>query len=545
MARVQRRGSNTSRRKNPQEIIAEVGATIASSVVLEDVLKAVVRQIGEALGADTCDIHDYDAESDLLTFVANWALHEDPGIADYLGTSFPPAERGSFLPLVRERRTIELHVDDPDLPADERREMERWTDLTTLDTPLVYGDEVIGVLGLTDRHVRHYARDERWLFAQLAVLAAITIHNARMFRRQEEQNRHLASLLDASRALTSTVVLEEVLSLVARKTAEALGATRCSILEQDAQDAGLRLRCTYPPQPAASDQEPAADLETIAVSASPAAGSVLVERVDDPELDAARRAALTSRGEGARLVVPLAYGDERLGLLAVTRSSQGRSFGAAEIELAQGLSEQAAAAIQNARLYQTLQQQAVTDALTGLYNFRYFQERLQEEVSRALRYGLPLSLIMLDIDGFKDFNDSHGHLMGDDALRSIGKLLRGRLRQHVDIPARYGGEEFVVILPSTAIDTTWSPGRAPGEGGGAPAIGAAMVAERLRHDIEDESVTAGPVALPEPVTVSLGVAELLRHGRDATELIAAADRALYAAKRAGKNRVGIAERPRT
>jgi diguanylate cyclase (GGDEF)-like protein len=520
-----------------QEIVAEVGATIASSIVLEDVMATVVRQIGEALGAATCDIHEYDGESDLLTFVANWAVNEDPAVFDYLGTSFPPSDRPSFLPVVRERRSIEMHIDDPDLPDLERREMKRWNDLTTLDTPLVFGDEVIGVLGLTETRVRHYTDDERRLFTQLAVLAAIAIHNARMFRRQDEQNRHLSSLLDASRAVTSTVELDEVLALIAGQ-AVALGCASCAIYEL-AEDGGALLLRSGSGREAAVDA--ATDDEAVTGSGleMALAGEIVVERATDASLPAARRSALVKRGVGVLLSVPLVYGGDVRGLMEFVGPEDGRRFTAAELELARALGEQAAAAIENARLYQTLRHQAVTDGLTALYNFRYFNERLQEETARALRYDLPLSLIMLDIDDFKAFNDRHGHQAGDEALRAVGRILSTRLRQHVDIPARYGGEEFVVILPSTGIEAAASGDDA------APAAGhiegAAAVGERLRRQIEDESPTAGLVHLPQPITVSIGVAELTLHGDDADQLIAAADRALYRAKREGKNRVIVAE----
>ena len=164
-----------------------------------------------------------------------------------------------------------------------------------------------------------------------------------------------------------------------------------------------------------------------------------------------------------------------------------------------------------------LAQLAVTDGLTGLYNHRHFHERLALEVERSERSGLALSLLMLDVDHFKQFNDTHGHPAGDEVLRQLARVLADTRRAN-DVVARYGGEEFAVIL----VDT--------------PKFTAAKVAERVRerinaHDFTDAAQKAGPI------TVSFGAATFPEDGSDAEALVRAADTALYAAKRAGRNRV--------
>ena len=131
-------------------------------------------------------------------------------------------------------------------------------------------------------------------------------------------------------------------------------------------------------------------------------------------------------------------------------SEPARAFAEDELEILQLVANQAAAAVENARLYGRVELIAITDGLTGLYNHRHFYERLAQEVKRALRYGLPLSLLMIDIDDFKLFNDRFGHPAGDALLRALAACSRRETRQQVDIVARYGGEEFAVILPSTA-----------------------------------------------------------------------------------------------
>lgn len=158
-----------------------------------------------------------------------------------------------------------------------------------------------------------------------------------------------------------------------------------------------------------------------------------------------------------------------------------------------------------------VQQQALTDPLTGLLNRRGFEQRLQEEIDRSLRYNVPMALLMVDIDHFKDINDTFGHVIGDEILRMVAQLLRENVRRH-DIVARYGGEEFAIILPATGCE-------------GTPILG-----ERIRRAVQQ---AAWPYV---PVTISVGGACHDATMTNATDLLTAADHALYDAKRSGRNR---------
>jgi len=165
-----------------------------------------------------------------------------------------------------------------------------------------------------------------------------------------------------------------------------------------------------------------------------------------------------------------------------------------------------------------LRQLAITDGLTGLYNYRYFKEQWNQEIIRAQRHSLSLSLIMIDIDHFKLYNDTHGHLAGDEVLRAIGHLIRSNIRK-IDIPARYGGEEFAVILPETA--------KAP----------ATFVAEKLRKLVEECPIPHEEKQPGGKLTISLGVSTFPDDGQSPEQLIDVADQRLYKAKQNGRNRV--------
>ena len=218
------------------------------------------------------------------------------------------------------------------------------------------------------------------------------------------------------------------------------------------------------------------------------------------------------------LAAPLVTEASVLGLLTLVAPDDG-SFDEQAARAVGALAGQGAVAIENARLHRLIQKQARTDGLTSLANHREFQEQLAHEVERAQRFGVPVGLVLLDLDDFKAVNDSYGHLAGDNVLKAVSGALRGAIRD-IDQASRYGGEEFAVILPHTTVE------------------GATRLAERLRQAIA-ERVANAPDGRQIRITASFGVAGLPAHAATQVELIAIADAALYRAKQSGKNRVSV------
>ncbi len=219
----------------------------------------------------------------------------------------------------------------------------------------------------------------------------------------------------------------------------------------------------------------------------------------------------------AMLLLPLVAGNQVMGVARFERDAPG-TFAERDISRIQSLASQSAATLANVHAHQDIYSQAVTDALTGLYNRRHMQMVLADECRRAQRYSHPLSVIMLDVDGFKSYNDTYGHVQGDVLLKMLSGILQTSVRG-VDSIGRFGGEEFIVVMPETPPEEAY------------------QAAERLRHAVA-QTIFPGFADDPELVvfkTISLGVATFPSVTSDPQSLVTLADNALYRAKRGGRN----------
>jgi diguanylate cyclase (GGDEF)-like protein len=234
------------------------------------------------------------------------------------------------------------------------------------------------------------------------------------------------------------------------------------------------------------------------------------ERPVEAERDGVHALAAALRGRSA-------HGYRRtLGFLSIARREQ--PFDSAERDLFAYLAAQTSVSLDNASLHETVQAQARTDALTGLYNRRHLEAVLESEIGRSHRFGSEVGLVMVDLDGFKPINDTYGHQDGDRVLIEIATLLK-RMTREVDQLARYGGDEIAIVLPESDVE------------------GAVNLAERIRVAIEALEVERTAGGAPLRLTASFGVASLPESGTDRDSLVAVADAALYRAKRGGGNRV--------
>lgn len=218
---------------------------------------------------------------------------------------------------------------------------------------------------------------------------------------------------------------------------------------------------------------------------------------------------------------PIVVNEQNLGVLAMGRTTPGNIFDADQVQFGMLFAQLVALVLDNAQLRETLRQQSIRDPLTELFNRRYMEETLERQIRRMTRHDTPLSIIMLDIDHFKKFNDNFGHPAGDALLRAMGQFLKHQVRAE-DVACRYGGEEFALILPEATLEVAYQR------------------AEVVRETVKELQVHYAGEALG-PITLSLGVATFPQHGSTSEAVLKAADVALYKAKQSGRNRVLKAE----
>ncbi len=218
-----------------------------------------------------------------------------------------------------------------------------------------------------------------------------------------------------------------------------------------------------------------------------------------------------------QLLAPLIHRDQRFGLVIVGNKHNRSPYSASEIEIFSLLTNFLSVALSNARMYKEMERISLTDPLTGLFNRRYFENYLHTEIARARRFDHPLSLVMLDVDNFKNYNDQLGHLNGDRLLKKLAKIMNNTARS-TDVISRYGGEEFCVILPEISPE------------------GAYQFSERLRDIVFSHPFEQREVQPNGHISVSLGTATYPMDAQMTRELVEKADIAMYRAKKSGKNR---------
>lgn len=385
--------------------------------------------------------------------------------------------------------------------------------------PIIIHGRVIAFFSLDKTEPNFYRPEHADYLAAFAGHAALTIENARLYseaqRRSEEQRILYAATRDFSAGLDEAAIFEAIVHHLVK----ALDAARCVILRWESlqEQLVMAFACTaattmddiemgrvYSLREVPILQQVLTSAEAVFINTDQDVDGTFLVQLDCPKL----------------LLLPLATGLKTAvhGLVVVGRTGSDPDFTTAELQLGQSLATQAATALENARLYAEVEALAVTDSLTGIANRRAFDRALEREFVRARHYGYPLALIMVDIDSFKHYNDTYGHLAGDVRLRAVAQLLAQSVRE-VDFVARYGGEEFAIILINTDRQA------------------AIAVAEQIRRKAE--------MSCPEPLnglpvpgyTLSLGVAAFPDDAQTPMALLLAADNAELAAKRAGKNRV--------
>jgi diguanylate cyclase (GGDEF)-like protein len=376
----------------------------------------------------------------------------------------------------------------PDVTKDPRYTGSSSNTRSELAIPLMVRDEVVGVLDCQSDRPEFFDNETVDLLTLFATQASIGLQNAKLYSMLQRRAAQLEAINAIAKRTTVELDLKELLDRLCTQLPNAFPVDRVLIFLRD-EDGNLILRA-----------------QQGARSNALKVGDALPDNYPH-----------TVAGDGREEVcLPLVSFGENLGLL-VCVTKPGEAFLPNDIQALESVADILATATQNARYVDRVRQLAYRDGLTGVFNRRYFDSRLVEEITRAARYGGGVSVLMIDLDRFKEINDAFGHMIGDDVLRAVSTIFMRHLRK-VDVVCRYGGEEFAVVLPAT-------------QGGSA-----ASVADKLRRAI----ACAQYPGVTLPVTVSIGVAEFPANGITRDDIVRAADAALYQAKENGRNRVCLA-----
>lgn len=338
---------------------------------------------------------------------------------------------------------------------------------------------------------------------------------SRMLELEESRDETRRYVERLGEALRSTHDLSKLLSVVLETAVAAVQARSGAVwlLAPSRVELSLKVSRGFPPE--ALDRRTRVG-EGLAGDVAQTRRPVLI-----PSSGALPTAAPWEPQEPTMIAVPLESETQLIGVISLYGRTHPKPFDATDLETVRSLARQAAVGVENVLLHQEAQRLSITDGLTSLWNYRFLNMRLAQEIERAIRFTRSLSLLVIDIDHFKQINDRFGHQRGDAILAELANRIVSETRAQVDTVARYGGEEFVLLLPETPLE------------------GGRVVAEKIRGSIASKPFGAEDEAIS--VTVSIGLACFPQHGSTAQTLLRAGDQALYEAKGRGRNVVVSAD----
>lgn len=390
--------------------------------------------------------------------------------------------------------------------------------------PLKTPEGVIGIVTLGKKEKEEeYSQLEVNFLNLLASQASAAFQSAKLYdkvanysRELDKQMHSLSMLYDISKALNFIDDLTKLLAMILDQAIAVIEAEKGSLMLLDDKTDELVVRVVRGIDKVVEQKILDGEIQCTKLKRGEGiAGKVLVSGkpvlIDDVSKETQFKEAKQTRVDSI-LCVPLKIGDDPIGVINITNKKYGKKFNQDDLKILNTLAEQAAVAINNARLYEL----AITDGLTKLFIRRHFMQLLFEELNRSRRYNRKITLIIADIDHFKGFNDTYGHQVGDLVLVEIAKIFRHNVRL-TDKIGRYGGEEFCIMLPETEIE------------------GGMILAERLKQATEECKIIHEERVLK--VTASFGVSEFPKDANEIEKLIKTADLALYEAKLTGRNRV--------
>jgi diguanylate cyclase (GGDEF)-like protein len=516
-------GVNPDRYLSEVTILSEVARAISGDFDLDNLLDKILAfgiqvisqaQIGEILLIE-------EARRDRLVVRGTYGFTKDmKGNEHFMGEGYTGW-------VAQEKKPLISH----DVPSDYSRGkyVSRFTPLkmemniqSSIAVPVMIRDKIYGVIILHSTTETHaFDQEDLRLLTVISDQVAIAIENNRLYNETQASLAEHQALYSIGLMLTRTEDMPGTLDLIVDSAVRISGAPAGSLALYDRNKREFYLASSKGFSPAFATLprwrlREGGLTSKILKEDQPLVISDISDTIDDVS------SILIKEGIKSLVALPLRLENRVVGILYVD-DFEPHDYTRRELSALVLLANQATIALLKAQALEQTMELAITDGLTKLFNHRYFQERLDQEVRRSRRYKHMLSLIMCDLDYFKTYNDQFGHPRGDTALKTVANILRGMTRE-TDIIARYGGEEFVVILPETDREEAFK------------------LANRICSAIEEEEFFGEETMPNGKFTISLGVASMPDDAGNKQALIDAADKALYVAKKQGRNQVAVARK---
>lgn len=496
-------GHDAHRRTQEYELLTEIGKAISSRLDQDEILRTIQVELGQIF--DTSNFYIAFQEGDEIRFELevrdNRVLPKRTrpvrnSFTEHVMRTGDPLLIRSELEKTRARLGIS-HV--PDRPAK-----------CLIATPVFLGNKATGVM-VAMHPEREFAFEQRDLdvLVTAAGQVSVAVENARLFAEEQRRSRQLAFLNNISKTAISSDDPVHMLSQIVGEIQKNFSFDHIGIGLLDYGTKEIEIKAE-------------AGATAHAMGKRIPLGNGILGRVARTGERALVQNAMPGNLKGilpdarAILCIPITYAESLLGVLNV-ESSHEDAFSPQDVLILNTLADLLATALHNAFVFQKLQQQSITDGLTGIKTRRFFWESLSAEWKRASRSGRPFSVVLIDLDKFKEVNDTMGHFEGDLVLARVGRLLEQKSRQS-NVVARYGGDEFIILMPETGADQ------------------AQVLAERLR-----QWISADPMLNEHHITGSFGVASFPVHGFSIEDIIRVADAGMYVSKRSGGNLVSTAQ----
>src|SRR5277367_3964513 len=491
------------RRTKEYELLTEIGQAISSHLNQDEVLRTVYAELGQIF--DTSNFYIAFQEEDEIQFeleiessitLPRRSRRAGNGLTEYVLRTGQPLLIESDLEQVRSKLGVDLV---PPRPA-----------RSFCAVPIFLGGRPAGVMAVlsTERESQFQARDLEVMQTAAGQLG-VAIENARLFTEEQRRARHLAFLNSISKMAISSEDAEQMMADIVREIQKNFHYDHIGIGIMDYATKDIEIKAE-------------AGTTSHALGRRIALGSGVLGKVARTGVSALVQNAGLGQLAGvlpesrAVLCLPISYGESLLGVLNV-ESRDENAFAPQDVLILNTLADLLATALHNSFVFRKLQQQSITDGLTGIKTRRFFWEALSSEWKRASRSGRPFSVVLIDLDKFKEVNDTLGHLEGDLVLARVGRLLEQKCRQS-NVVARYGGDEFIILMPETGIEQSQ------------------VLAERLRLWLATD-----PMLEEHHITGSFGVASFPVHGFSMEDLIRVADAGMYVSKHAGGNQVSTSD----